>query len=124
MSSLDTPVEPSGPTLEVVALGGLREFGMNLMALSFGETLVVVDAGVTFPESELPGVDLITPDLTYLQEHRHRIAALILTHGHEDHIGAVPYLLPFVQGPVYGTPLTLAMVAPKLEEHGLDFKDR
>ena len=124
MSSLDTPVEPSGPTLEVVALGGLREFGMNLMALSFGETLVVVDAGVTFPESELPGVDLITPDLTYLQEHRHRIAALILTHGHEDHIGAVPYLLPLVQGPVYGTPLTLAMVAPKLEEHGLDFKDR
>ena len=124
MSSLDTPVEPSGPTLEVVALGGLREFGMNLMALSFGETLVVVDAGVTFPESELPGVDLITPDLTYLQEHRHRIAALILTHGHEDHIGAVPYLLPLVQGPVYGTPLTLAMVAPKLEEHGLEGKDR
>ena len=76
MSSLNTPVEPSGPTLEVVALGGLREFGMNLMAFSFGETLVVVDAGVTFPESELPGVDLITPDLTYLQEHRHRIAGL------------------------------------------------
>ncbi len=124
MNSLDAPVEPTGPTLEVVALGGLREFGMNLMALSFGETLVVVDAGVTFPESELPGVDLITPDLTYLQEHRHRIAALILTHGHEDHIGAVPYLLPLVQGPVYGTPLTLAMVAPKLEEHGLEGKDR
>jgi len=124
MSSLDTLVEPTGPTLEVVALGGLREFGMNLMALSFGETLVVVDAGVTFPESELPGVDLITPDLTYLQEHRHRIAALILTHGHEDHIGAVPYLLPLVQGPVYGTPLTLAMVQPKLEEHGLEGKDR
>lgn len=125
MNSLDAPVEPStGPTLEVVALGGLREFGMNLMALSFGETLVVVDAGVTFPESELPGVDLITPDLTYLQEHRHRIAALVLTHGHEDHIGAVPYLLPLVQGPVYGTPLTLAMVAPKLEEHGLEGKDR
>jgi ribonuclease J len=124
MSSLNTPVEPTGPTLEVVALGGLREFGMNLMAVSFGETLVVVDAGVTFPESELPGVDLITPDLTYLQEHRHRIAALILTHGHEDHIGAVPYLLPLVQGPVYGTPLTLAMLAPKLEEHGLGGKDR
>ncbi len=79
---------------------------------------------MTFPESELPGVDLIIPDLTYLQQHRHRIAALVLTHGHEDHIGAVPYLLPLVHGPVYGTPLTLAMVAPKLEEHGLDAEDR
>jgi ribonuclease J len=124
MSSLDAPVESTGPTLEVVALGGLREFGMNLMALAFGETLIVVDAGVTFPEAELPGVDLIIPDLTYLQEHRHRVAALILTHGHEDHIGAVPYLLPLVQGPVYGTPLTLALLKPKFEEHGIDAEDR
>lgn len=124
MSSLDPLVEPTGPTLEVVALGGLREFGMNLMAIAFGDTLIVVDAGVTFPEAELPGVDLIIPDLTYLEEHRCRVAALILTHGHEDHIGAVPYLLPLVQGPVYGTPLTLALVRPKLEEHGLEADGR
>jgi ribonuclease J len=124
MSSLDPLVGPAGSTLEVVALGGLREFGMNLMALAFGDTLIVVDAGVTFPEAELPGVDLIIPDLTYLQEHRLRIAALILTHGHEDHIGAVPYLLPLVEGPVYGTPLTLALVQPKLEEHGLEADGR
>jgi ribonuclease J len=124
MSSLDPLVEPTGPTLEVVALGGLREFGMNLMALAFGDTLIVVDAGITFPEAELPGVDLIIPDLTYLEEHRCRIAALFLTHGHEDHIGAVPYLFPLVDGPVYGTPLTLALVQPKLAEHGLDAEGR
>src|SRR5689334_3637206 len=124
MSSLDTLVEPSGPTVEVVALGGLREFGMNLMAIAYGDTLIVVDAGVMFPEAELPGVDLIIPDLTYLVEGRRRIAALILTHGHEDHIGAVPYVFPYVEGPVYGTPLTLALLQPKLEEHGIEADGR
>jgi len=124
MSSPTAPVPPVEPTLNVVALGGLREFGMNLMALSFGETTIVVDAGVTFPEAELPGVDLIIPDLSYLQEAGRKVSALILTHGHEDHIGAVPYLLPLVDGPVYGTPLTLALVKPKLYEHGLDADGR
>ncbi len=125
MSSLDTLVEPVGPsTVEVVALGGLREFGMNLMAFAYGDTLIVVDAGVMFPEAELPGVDLIIPDLTYLTENRRKIAALILTHGHEDHIGGVPYLFPHVEGPVYGTPLTLALLEPKLEEHGLESDGR
>jgi ribonuclease J len=104
-------------TLEVVALGGLREFGMNLMAISYGDTCVVIDAGVSFPDVELLGIDLVIPDLTYLQQRR--VAALVLTHGHEDHIGAVPYLLPYVDGPVYGTALTLALVRPKLDEHDL-----
>ena len=104
-------------TIEIVALGGLREFGMNLMAISYGETCLVVDAGVSFPDVELLGIDLVIPDLTYLQQRR--VSALVLTHGHEDHIGAVPYLLPFVDGPVYGTALTLALVRPKLDEHGL-----
>jgi ribonuclease J len=112
----------SGPTIEVVALGGLREFGMNLMALVCGDTCLVVDAGVSFPEGEMLGVDLIIPDLTWLQQKR--VSALVLTHGHEDHIGAVPYLLPYVDGPVYGTALTLALVRPKLDEHGLDVEDR
>jgi ribonuclease J len=112
----------SGPTIEAVALGGLREFGMNLLALSIGDTCIVVDAGVAFPEADLLGVDLIIPDLTYLQQRR--VSALVLTHGHEDHIGAVPYVLPYVDGPVYGTTLTLALVRPKLEEHGLDAEDR
>jgi ribonuclease J len=105
--------------LEIVALGGLGEFGMNMLALSWGETTIVVDAGVMFPDPELLGVDRIIPDLTYLQQ-KGRVAALVLTHGHEDHIGGVPHVLPLVDGPVYGTPLTLALVEPKLEEHGIE----
>src|SRR5580765_5091864 len=94
--------------LEIVALGGLGEFGMNMLALTWGETTIVVDAGVMFPDPELLGVDRIIPDLTYLQQ-KGRAAALVLTHGHEDHIGAVPHVVPYVDGPVYGTPLTLAL---------------
>src|SRR2546428_7776797 len=105
--------------LEVVPLGGLGEFGMNMLALSWGETTILVDAGVMFPDPELLGVDRIIPDLTYLQQ-KGPAAALVLTHGHEDHIGAVPHVLAHVNGPVYGTPLTLALVEPKLQEHGID----
>ncbi|HUK33554.1 MAG TPA: ribonuclease J [Vicinamibacterales bacterium] len=103
--------------LEVVSLGGLGEFGMNMLALTWSDTTIVVDAGVMFPDPELLGVDRIIPDLTYLQQKR--AAALVLTHGHEDHIGGVPHVLPYVDGPVYGTPLTLALVEPKLQEHNL-----
>jgi ribonuclease J len=105
--------------LEAVALGGLGEFGMNMLALTWGDTTIVIDAGVMFPDPELLGVDRIIPDLTYLQQ-KGGAAALVLTHGHEDHIGAVPHVVPQVHGPIYGTPLTLALVEPKLEEHGLD----
>ncbi|HXE81686.1 MAG TPA: ribonuclease J [Vicinamibacterales bacterium] len=106
-----------GPPLDVVPLGGLGEFGLNTMAVSYGDTTILIDAGSMFPGPELPGVDLIVPDLSYLQGRR--VSALILTHGHEDHIGGVPYVLPYVDGPVYGTPLTLALLEPKLAEHGL-----
>jgi len=109
--------------LEVVPLGGLGEFGMNMLALTWGDTTIVIDAGVMFPDPELLGVDRIIPDLTYLQQNR-RVAALVLTHGHEDHIGAVPHVVPLVHGPIYATPLTLALVQPKLQEHGLDGGDR
>ncbi len=104
--------------LEAVPLGGLGEFGMNMLALTWADTTIVVDAGVMFPDPELLGVDRIIPDLTYLQQKR--AAALVLTHGHEDHIGGVPHVLPYVDGPVYGTALTLALVEPKLQEHGID----
>jgi ribonuclease J len=104
--------------LEVVPLGGLGEFGMNMLSLSWGETTVVVDAGVMFPDPDLLGVDRIIPDLTYLEE-KGGVSALVLTHGHEDHIGGVPHLAPLVRGAIYATPLTLAMVEPKLREHGL-----
>ena len=95
---------------------------MNMMAVSCGETTIVIDAGVMFPGPDLLGVDLIVPDLTYLQDRR--VAALVLTHGHEDHIGGVPYVWPLLDGPVYGTPLTLALVEPKLEEHQIDAGDK
>src|SRR3954468_12886720 len=109
--------------LEVVALGGVGEFGMNMLALTWGETTIVVDAGVMFPDPELLGVDRIIPDFTYLQQ-KGRAAALVLTHGHEDHIGAVPHVLPYIDGPVYGTPLTLALLEPKLEEQAPEIKAR
>jgi ribonuclease J len=111
------------PALEIVPLGGLGEFGMNMTVVSWGGTLVVVDAGVMFPDPELLGVDRVIPDLSYL-EQRGPAAALVLTHGHEDHIGGVAHVLPHVKGPVYGTPLTLALAKSKLERHGLDPGDR
>ncbi|HET9262809.1 MAG TPA: ribonuclease J [Vicinamibacterales bacterium] len=107
--------------LEIIPLGGLGEFGMNMMVIACGETAILVDAGVMFPEPELLGVDLIIPDLRPLQQYR--ISALVLTHGHEDHIGAVPHVLPHVHGPVYGTPLTLAFVESKLEDQGEEVRN-
>ena len=112
------------PFLQVVPLGGLGEFGMNSMAVSTDQATLVIDAGVMFAGPELPGVDLLIPDLTYLQQCQPRPSALLLTHGHEDHIGGVPYVWPLIEGNVYGTPLTLALLRPKLEEHGIDPGDR
>ena len=112
------------PAVQVVPLGGLGEFGMNSMAVSTDQTTIVIDAGVMFAGPELPGVDLLIPDLTYLEQCQPRPAALFLTHGHEDHIGGVPYIWPLIDGPVYATPLTLALLRPKLEEHGIDPGDR
>src|SRR6185436_1628545 len=91
------------PPVDVVPLGGLGEFGLNMMAISCGDTTILIDSGAMFPETDLPGVDLIIPDLAYLESRRGQVKALVLTHGHEDHIGAVPYVLPLVDGPIYGT---------------------
>jgi ribonuclease J len=116
--------EDGAPSLEVVPLGGLGEFGMNMMAVSWGDTTILIDAGVMFPDPDQLGVDLIIPDLTYVEARRSKVKALVLTHGHEDHIGAVPHVMPLFDGPVYGTPFTLALVEPKLQEHGIDAGNR
>ena len=109
---------PAGK-LHIVPLGGLGEFGMNCMAIRWGDDIIVIDAGLMFPEAELLGVDIVVPDISYLLENREHVRAIILTHGHEDHIGALPSVLTDLNVPVYGTEFTLAYVENKLEEHGL-----
>ena len=109
---------PTGK-LHIVPLGGLGEFGMNCMAVRWGDDIIVIDAGLMFPEAELLGVDIVVPDISYLIENRQRVRAIILTHGHEDHIGALPWILSELNVPVWGTEFTLALLEDKLEEHGL-----
>ena len=103
--------------LQIVPLGGLGEFGMNCMAVRYGDDIIVLDAGMMFPDAELLGVDIVTPDFTYLEQNREHVRGLVLTHGHEDHIGGIPFLLAQMNIPVYGTAFTLALVERRLEEH-------
>src|SRR6516225_10024473 len=103
--------------LQVIPLGGLGEFGMNCLALRYGDDIIVIDAGMMFPDAELLGVDIVTPDFSYLEKNAPLVRGLVLTHGHEDHIGAAPFLLSQVPMPVYGTAFTLALVERRLEEH-------
>jgi ribonuclease J len=105
--------------LEVVPLGGLGEFGMHMMAIGSRDSIIVVDCGVLFPDQELLGVDIVVPDVTYLLENKEKVRAILLTHGHEDHIGALPFILPYLNVPVYGSPFTLALVRRKLEDHNI-----
>jgi len=109
----------SAQSLTAFPLGGLGEFGMNMMVLRLGDDIIVIDAGMMFPESELLGVDLVIPDISYLKQNRAKVRAIVLTHGHEDHIGALPYILRDLNVPVYGTRFTLALVKKRLEEAGL-----
>jgi ribonuclease J len=113
--------QPSNPpSLRVIPLGGLGEIGMNLMVYEHGDTAILVDCGMMFPDAATLGVDVIVPDMTYIFDHSSRVKALFLTHGHEDHIGAVPFLVERLNIPVYGMPLALGFVADKLEEFGID----
>lgn len=105
--------------LKIIPLGGLGEIGLNMMVFEYGDTLFVVDAGLMFPEDYMLGVDIVIPDFAYIRKHKHKLSGIVLTHAHEDHIGALPYLLREINVPVFGTPFTLGIVKHKLEEHGV-----
>jgi len=110
----------SHPPLRIMPLGGCGEIGLNMTVVECGDDILVIDCGQMFPEEDMLGIDLVIPDFGYLKENRDRVRGIILTHGHEDHIGALPYVLPEIRVPVYGTRLTLALVRDKLRESGLD----
>ena len=109
-----------GKPVKIIFLGGVGEIGKNMTAIECGDDIIIIDAGAIFPTEETPGFDLIVPDITYLLDNAKKIRGLILTHGHEDHIGGVPYLLKELKVPVIGTKLTLALVDNKLREHRLN----
>jgi ribonuclease J len=113
---IDVPAEPA---VRLIPLGGLGEIGLNMMLIESGDDIIAVDCGLLFPDDEMPGVDYVIPDFAYLREHAKRFRAVVLTHGHEDHIGALSYLLREFQVPVYGTPLTLAIARHRLAELGV-----
>lgn len=106
--------------LRIIPLGGLGEFGMNCCVMESGDDIIVVDAGLMFPDESAPGIDVVIPEMEYLFERKDRVRAVLLTHAHEDHTGALPYLLKQLPVPVYGSPLTLALIQSKLDEHAID----
>lgn len=108
------------PTLKVIFLGGVGEIGKNMTALEFGDDIIVIDCGVAFPNVDMPGVDLVIPDTAYLLANKDRVRGIVLTHGHEDHIGAIPFILRDLNVPIYGTKLTLALLDAKFKEHRLE----
>ena len=125
MSDPNSPADSSinkNPVLSIIPLGGVGRDRANMTVLKCRDTIIVIDAGLMFPDAEMLGVDIVIPDFTYLIENREKIRAVVLTHAHEDHIGALPFLLREIKVPVYGTRLTLGFVKDKLKEHDLDSK--
>ncbi|SHG91175.1 ribonuclease J [Anaerosphaera aminiphila DSM 21120] len=109
--------------LKIIPLGGMYEIGKNMTIIEYRDEIIVVDCGLTFPEEEMLGIDIVIPDISYLIKNQEKVKALVLTHGHEDHIGAIPYILQKIKMPIYGTPLTLGLLENKLKEHNLGAVD-
>ena len=106
--------------LRAIPLGGLGEIGLNMMALEYGDTIIVIDCGLMFPEDYMLGIDIVIPDIGYLKRKRENVKAFVITHGHEDHVGAIPFVLREIDAPIYGTALTIGLIEEKLREFGLD----
>src|SRR4030043_2037493 len=104
--------------LRIIPLGGLGEIGKNMMAIEYADDIIIIDAGLMFPEEDMLGIDLVIPDISYLLENKHKLRGIIITHGHEDPIGAPPYILPELDLPIYATKLTQGLISVKLKEHG------
>ena len=105
--------------LKIIPLGGLEQIGMNITAFEFEDSIIVVDCGLSFPEDDMLGIDLVIPDVTYLKDNINKVKGFVITHGHEDHIGALPYVLREVNVPIYATKLTMGIIENKLKEHNL-----
>ena len=109
----------NGGKLKIIPLGGLEQIGMNITAFEYEDSIVVVDCGLSFPEDDMLGIDLVIPDVTYLKENINKVKGFVITHGHEDHIGALPYILRDINVPIYATKLTIGLIDNKLKEHNL-----
>ena len=105
--------------LRIIPVGGLEQIGMNITAFEYEDSMIVVDCGLSFPEDDMLGIDLVIPDITYLKDNIDKLKGFVITHGHEDHIGALPYVLKEVNAPIYATKLTVGLIDNKLKEHNL-----
>src|SRR4030065_158742 len=115
MSEADRTTE----ALRIIPLGGLGEIGLNMMAMEYGDTIIVIDCGLMFPEDYMLGIDIVIPDVSYLKRNREKVKAFVITHGHEDHTGALPFVLREINAPIYATALTIGLIEEKLREFDL-----